>query len=268
MLLHDRLFTETGSFVLGCLIWIPLAIWVVSLVRWMITGDVDVLLGLPGIILAVAIGYLALVPPAPIYSAIAFVIVCSTVIMYPFMSTAMTRRNLKAIDLEDLERAYGALHQRPDNWAAKFKIARLLYEMGYPGHALRIAENCAASMPQAFFIEEHRLIARWRMTPTHPKAFDPLPCIECGQSNPPGNVHCAACGAPFLLERIKGKLLPSTLGKKLLAAWIVMVAVIAGLPLVGSFGGVAAFGGIIALLALACGVLYLAFRSPDKGVPA
>ncbi|HSI73310.1 MAG TPA: zinc ribbon domain-containing protein [Fimbriimonas sp.] len=266
MLLRDRIFTETGSFLLGCMIWIPLAIWVISLVRWMVSGEVDVVLGLPGILLGVVIGYVALVPPAPIFSAIAFVVVCSTVIMYPFMSKAMTTRSLKSIDMEDLERAYHALQLRPDNWAAKFKIATLLYNMGYPGHALRIAEACIATMPQTFFVEEHRQVMRWRMTPTHPKAFDPISCIECGQSNPPGNVHCAACGSPFLLDRIRGKLLPSTLGKKLLAAWIVMVAVIAGLPLVASLGGAGAVLGIVALLVLACGVLYLAFRSPDKGV--
>jgi hypothetical protein len=268
MLLRDRIFLEPASFVLGCLIWIPLAIWIVSLMRWMVGGEVDLILGIFGIAMAVLLGYIAINPPAPQYSVFAFVAVAGTVVMFPFVRAAMNRRGLRALDVEDLERAYNAVRTRPDNVAAKFKIARMIYDMGYPGHALRIAENCIATMPQAFFLEEHRLVMRWRNTPTAPRAFDPLPCIECGQSNPPGNVNCSACGAPFLLDRIRGKLLPASLGKRLMAAWIVMVAALAGLPLIASFGGLTAVLGIFLLLIISAVVLVIAFRTPDKGVAA
>ncbi|MEZ0327898.1 MAG: hypothetical protein ACAH95_18540 [Fimbriimonas sp.] len=268
MQLKERIFSEPISFMFGCLIWIPLAIWIISLMRWMISGEVDLILGLTGMCMAVLLGYIAINPPAPQVSILAFVAVVVTMVMYPIVAHAMNKRSLKAMDVEDLERAYYALKTRPDNVAAKFKIARLLYDMGYPGHALRIAENCIAAMPQAFFYEEHRLIARWRITPTSPRAFDPIPCLECSQSNPPGNVNCAACGAPFLLDRMKGKVLPSTLGKRLMAAWIVMVAVLAGLPLIASIGGLVAVFGIFTLLVISVAVLLVAFRNPDRGVAA
>ncbi len=268
MLLRERLFSEPMSFMFGCLIWIPLAIWIISLMRWMISGEVDLILGLAGMGMAVLLGYIAINPPAPQVSIMAFIAVVGTIIMFPFVSSAMNKRSLKAMDVEDVERAYYALKLRPDNVAAKFKIARMLYDMGYPGHALRIAENCIAAMPQAFFFEEHRLIMRWRNTPTSPRAFDPLPCLDCRHSNPPGDVNCAACGAPFLLDRLKGKVLPSALGKRLMAAWIVMVAALAGLPLIASLGGLFAVLGIFILLVITVTVLIVAFRTPDEGVAA
>ncbi len=266
MLLRERMFSEPISFLFGCLIWIPLAIWIISLVRWMVSGDVDMILGFLGIGMAILLGYIAINPPAPLVSILAFVAVLGTVVMFPFVRIAMDKRSLKAMDVEDLERAYYALKLRPDNVAARFKIARLLYDMGYPGHALRIAESCIATMPQAFFFEEHRLIMRWRTTPTSPRAFDPLPCLDCNHANPPGDVNCASCGAPFLLDRAKGKVMPGSLGKRLMAAWIVMVAVLAGLPLIASFGGLFAVLGIFCLLVLSVTVLMVAFRTPAEGM--
>ena len=265
MLLRDRIFSDPSSFALGCMAWVPLAIWMISLVRWMISGEIDVIYGVIGCSLAVFLGYLAINPPSPAYSVIVFISVGSMVLAFPFVRYSAHRRSLRGIDVQDVERAYAAVRARPDNVAAKFKIARLIYDMGYPGHALRIAENCMAQMPAAFFVEEQRIVMRWRKTPTPRKAFDPLPCIECGHPNPPGNVFCAACGAPFILDRLKGKILPSGMGRKIMAAWIVMVLVMAALPIVGSLNGFLAFFGIMGLLGFAVAVLYFAFRSPEKG---
>jgi hypothetical protein len=263
-MLRDRIFTEPASFFLGCLVWIPLAIWIISLVRWMIGGEMDVLFGFIGIGVALILGTLAIRPPAPQYSIVTFAAVAGTVVMFPFLRRALNQRSLRSIDMEDLVRAHEMLRLRPDNVSAKFKIARLLYEMGYPGHALRIAENCIATMPQAFFLEEHRVVARWRVTPTHPSAFNPLPCIECGHPNQPGNVNCAACGSPFLLDRLRGKLLPSNLAKKLMMAWAIMVMTLVSLPLLKSVGGIGAIIGMLLVPALAFVALVYLLHFADK----
>jgi len=259
MTLRDRLFTDPIAFATGCMVWLPLTIWILALVRWMISGEIDLVFGIVGIFMAVGLGYVSIVPPTPQFAYLTFPAVMATVIMFPFVRHSMQRRSLRAVDVEDLERAHDALRQRPDNWAARFRIAKLLFEMGYPGHALRIGENCLAQMPQAFFIEEHRMVQKWRWTKLADHAFHPIRCSECGHPNQPGNVHCAACSEPFLLNRLKGKVMPARLGKKLLAAWITMVALLAGIPLLSTLGGVASVLGIVALMVLAGGVLVLAF---------
>ena len=72
------------------------------------------------------------------------------------------------------------------------------------------------------------MVQRWKWMKIQAQSFAPVPCSECGTSNQAGEVFCVTCGAPFLLNRIKGKIMPSRVGRKLLAAWIVMVGTIAG----------------------------------------
>ncbi len=43
------------SALIGCLAWIPLAVWIVSIVQWIISGDIDFLSGFLGIWLAIGL---------------------------------------------------------------------------------------------------------------------------------------------------------------------------------------------------------------------
>jgi hypothetical protein len=229
----------------------------------MIGGEIDVLLGIPGIFAAVGLGYVAMVPPAPIYSVLSFIAVLGTVIMFPFFRAAIHAHALRSMDVEAVENAYSALAINGTNVSARMRIARLIFEMGLPGHALKIAEYCLATSPAAFFPEEHKLVHRWRMTRMPANAFDPINCIQCGQPNPPGNLHCPACGSRIILDRIKGRAAPSAMGKKLLAVWITMVALIAGIPLVSQLSRPIALAGVFGLIGLGLAVVIVAFR-PGK----
>jgi hypothetical protein len=264
--LRERLFEHPLSFIAGWAAWVPLCIWIVALVHWMIGGEIELLFGFAGIVAGFLLGFVAIVPPSPAISFVALGVISGTVVGFPVVRSVVNRKQLRAIDLETLERAYGSLSLRPDNIAAKFKIARLVWDMGYPGHALRIAEQCLVHAPQAFFNEEIKLVARWQRVPLNANAFDPLNCIECGQSNPAGNVRCAACGAPFLLHRAQGKILPGSLGRRLLVAWIVMVGALAGSGLFLHIEGPLRVFGVVGLLTLALVVLIIAFRGEAEGV--
>lgn len=267
MELRDRILDHTGSFVAGWAAWVPLSILILTLVRWMIAGDIDVLIGMAGIAVGLLLGFIALAPTDPAYSFIILFVLSGTVALFPLVRAGFNKKALRSIDVEALERAYSALSLRPDNVAAKFKIARLAYEMGFPGHALRIAESCLQSAPQRFFQEEHQIVNRWRYVRLPATAFAPLPCVECGQSNPPGNLHCASCGAPFLLLRAKGKVLPGNLGKRLMIAWIAMMGALAGCPPLLKSGGTAGKAGAFALMIVAVSLLILAFRKDEDGRP-
>jgi hypothetical protein len=251
-------------FITGCLIWIPIAIWVLSLVQWMITGDIDVVSGIVGIGIAIGLGFISLDASTKSYAPLTFVAVLATIFMYPFVRSSLTRKELKSIDVEALERAYQALGLKPNNPVSKFAIARRVYALGMPGHAVKIAESALAYLPETHFLDEHRTLRNWKASVTNPAYFTPIACVECHTPNPPGNIHCAACGAPFLLDRARGKFVSGPLGRRLLAAWIGMVAVLAGIPATSLLPPIGQIAAILLLLAVAGVVLYLAFRTDSQ----
>jgi hypothetical protein len=232
----------------------------------MIGGDIDPIFGVIGIFLAVGLGYVALSPPSPRFNLYTFGAVTGTLVLFPFMRHALNQRGLRAVDVEDVEKAYEILKARPDNHASRFKIARLIYELGLPGHAMRIAERCLEQSPKTFFEEERRMVQRWHWVALPQTVFHAITCSECGYQNPPGDVFCERCRAPFLLNRLRRKIMPSALGKKLMGAWIAMVAALAGIPYLSEIGGPLAIAGIIALMALSLGVLAMAFWPRDEGL--
>src|SRR5438045_8639307 len=106
MNLHDRIFLQPASFGLGCLTWVPLAIWILAMVRWMVAGDIDVVLGIVGIFVAVTLGYVSINLPSPHYSLYAFCCAAVTVVIFPFVSKGMKFRSLRSLDVESTGRAY------------------------------------------------------------------------------------------------------------------------------------------------------------------
>jgi hypothetical protein len=246
--------------VIGCCIWIPLAVWILSLVGWMVTADIDILTGVLGIWIAIGLGYVAMKPPVPALSPLSFIAVLITLVMYPWARSALNRRELKSIDVEALEKAYEQLAMKPDNTLARFKVAKHAYILGMPGHALKIAEEALAYIPERHFQDEHRLLKRWRAQVQQPEFFRAIQCVECNAMNPPGRIHCTQCGAPFLLDRARGKVLGKGQGRKIVAAWFAMVAVLAGIPAATALPPMLTIVTIVALLVAACCVVFLAFR--------
>jgi len=258
---------DTIAYVSAALIWIPLAIWVFAFVNWLIMGEIDLLTGILGIFAAVVIGTLAFKPPRPEFSPIAFLAVTAAVCAYPYIRNAIDSRELRSMDIELLAKAYDALGMRPNNPLAQYNIARRLYALGYPGHALKIAEAAIAHMPEQHFLEEHRVLKLWQATVTSPDHFRSVPCGECDALNPPGRTHCPRCGAPFLLDRVRGNVGGGTLGRKLLAGWIGLSVILAGIPLATNLAPGPQIVVIISLFGAAAVVLYLAFRE-DAGANA
>ena len=94
----DRI-AEHSTALIGCLAWLPLAVWIMACVHWLIGGDIDVWTGFAGIVLALGLGYEAINPPVPQLAPLTVVAVFITVIMFPFVRTAMDKKALKAIDI-------------------------------------------------------------------------------------------------------------------------------------------------------------------------
>lgn len=248
------------SFIFGCLIWIPLMFWVLSLVGWMITGDIDWVTGCIGIVVGLLLGGVAVVPPVPILSSISFFVVVCTMVLYPFARSGMERRELRSLDVHQVERTYESLGQRPLNPSARFKLAQHLWTLGMPGVSVSIADSVLPQMPVQLFRDEHRIAAAWKQHPLPPNAFDPVPCPDCGKPNPPSEVFCVGCGAPYLLHRVKRKAGPNGIGKRLVAAWVALVAILAGIPAATALPPLLTGLSVLLLLTAAGLVLWLAFR--------
>lgn len=248
---------------LGCLLWIPVCVYCVFLVQWMIGGEIDSLTGVIGISLFVGSGFTVFAPPVPELRLVATAVILGSGPMFPIIRWGLRRRDKRDVEVEAIKSAYEGFVFRPDNASAKIKLARHLWNLGIHGHAYKLAESAIPGLPRQFYPDEHRMFAMWQMRPPGAESFSPINCAECGHANVPGNVHCAACGARFLLHRVQGKALSSSLGRRILGGWLAMVLAIMGIPLASRLGGTMAVVVIVAMLMAAVGALVLAFR-PQK----
>ena len=87
-----------------------------------------------------------------------------------------------------------------------------------------------------------------------------LPCVECGTSNPPGELYCRKCGSKFLLDQAKGKWIGRAMVRKLMAVWVALMGVFVGIPLaLAALPTTPALVAIIGLATLVLTTLYAAF---------
>jgi hypothetical protein len=219
----------TAAF--GCAAIIPIAVWSVAVVGWMIMGEMDFLFGLVALICAFLLGMVVMMPSEPIFAPIAFCGILLLMIVFPVVRRQLDRRALVAIEVEQIEGAYQMLSERPDNASAMFNLAERLYYRGLVSHAIGIGELALAKMPQSLFPEENRAIQKWRhAAKSHGVARD-LPCLQCGHRNGPAVLHCESCGSDYLALYARGKWLGSTLAMRLVAAWVAAMVALVGLPL-------------------------------------
>ncbi len=246
---------------LAAVTFIPLTVWVVSTVHWMLMGEIDALTGMCAIVAGVGLGAMTMKPPIPILSPVFCATVWLTVIFFPILRSSIDKRALVAIDLESLDRAYAGLRDKPDNVGLKLKVAKLLYGRGLSGHAIVVAEDAIKGMPEQLFHEELKMIEQWKGSAGGAKHVRSLPCLECGHFNPAGKLHCTKCGSPFLLHHARGKWLGPNLARRVMACWTAGLAMLAGIPF--ALGYLAAWlaGIVVTALAVASfAVVWRAFR--------
>jgi ribosomal protein L40E len=260
--LADRIAQNPEVLIGGCITWGFLLVWIISLVHWTIQGEVDAPFGILGIIVGLGLGIAVISPPAgaEYLTPIIAVAVAASVALYVPIRSAINRHELVAIDMEAIERAYRQLEERPNNVGAKFKIAKLVYGRGLHGHAITLADDALKTMPEDFFGEEHKLVDMWKRQGPDTASFRALPCVECGSSNPPGELYCKKCGSKFLLDQAKGRWVGRAMVRKLLAVWIALLGVFIGIPLaLSALPTVPALVAVIGLGTLVLTTLYAAF---------
>lgn len=248
------------TILLGCTVWIPLMLWISALVGWMVGGEIETVNGIAGVGAGLALGILTLHPPFPAMQGIAYATVWLTLVLFPFARAAMNQRELRGVDVYALERAYAVIGQRPRETLARFRLAQASWTLGMTGHAMRIAESCLPDLDPKIFTDEHTIVRRWHREQPSAEMFVDYVCVDCGGACPPGRTHCPSCGAPFLLDRVRGRAFGKGMGGKIVASWAAGVGALAGIPWAISLPPGAAVGAILAILGLTFLVVFLAFK--------
>jgi hypothetical protein len=244
---------------IGCAAIVPVVVWTISVVHWMIMGEMDFLFGVTAILCSMLLGMVALWPAEPIYAPMALAGLVALMVVFPIVRRQLDRRALVMIDVEQIEGAYAMLAEKPDNASAMFRLAERLYERGLVGHAIGIGEKALQNMPQSLFPQENRAIQLWKRAAAGPHR--PLPCLECGRHNGTDSTHCEGCGAPYLAAYARGKWLGPKLAMRLVAAWVAAMVALVGIPVVATSiaDPVMAFALVALQTALAAGLLWKAF---------
>ncbi len=239
----------------------------------MIDGSLDFLPGIVGIMILGGMFFVAISSPNQAIAGAIMVVLITAMVFFPYAETQMGRVLGREINAERIEKAHAALSARSDNVAAWFELARVLYDHGYQGHAIAIADKTLYNLSQNMdpvkfqsmrdlFRSEEYLLERWKRD-SKPDLFRPLKCPSCAAMNPPGDVACVRCGKPYLLEIVRGSNIRKSFLGRLVFGW----ALLAALLCAAAYAGVAFTergGAIIALVLVGMVgiVLWLLFRAP------
>lgn len=263
-MLKEALFTSPLSLMIGCAAILPLSVWILSLVNWMIMGEIDFLSGILGCLMGLVLGMLAIAPPDPRLSPLFFGAILAVVVLYPVIRCLLNKREMVAIDTDAMENCYEILAVKPDNVGAKWRIAKIIFSRGLTGQALAIGEESIAVMPEAIFQDEHRTIKKWRKD-VPPNQVVGLPCLECGTMNGPSEVVCRRCGCRHLIAHVQGRWMGPKMVRRLVGAWVAATLALVGIPTLAVSAAPSVAAGLIPVLFIgAAFAAWLAFR---KEVP-
>jgi len=216
------------SFLFGCLMVFPLIIWVVMLMRGMVGGEVDGITGAVGIGLALILLFAAMKPPAPWISPLIFFGMILLAILLPFIQKSLTQRELRNLELDQLEKHMSALIERPDRTMSRLEVARALMKFGLIGHAIGLAEPIR-QLSGRQFSQEQREVRQWEQYAT-PQNSRPISCSSCGTPGDVNRVVCTRCRAPYVMRHLRGTIVGGAMGRKLIVGWILGVGLLFAIP--------------------------------------
>lgn len=219
------------------------AIAVIRVMWMMFAQEISGLLGVVVMFTLVALTAVSIQSKSQVIAGAYLLTIVTLMVTYPFARDQLESIELKAIDIEAVDRAHLAMSERPDNFNAHFELARGVHRFGLHGHAIAIAENTLKTLSgqvdnvknmslRDAFRKEELMVKEWKRM-ADPKSFRPVKCPACGLMNNPGAVACVGCSRPYLLDLARAiDLRPRYLGRLLLS-----FVLIAGLILGSAYGG-------------------------------
>lgn len=244
------------SIAIGCMVWVPVAAWVVTMIHYMIGDEIDVITGILCILVGLILGAYTMMSKDPVTRPYFVLAALSMLIIFPWFRGMMEKRELRNIEIEAIERAYENLGKYPTHLGAKIRIARGLYQRGFTREAITLAEKALENTPKRLAEDEHRQLREWKMDVP---PFEPLRwmnCPHCSCNNAPSEFFCAHCGRPLWEAVAKQTAFSSESLNLLLLLWLAGIVGLVGIPLASAYVSpqlkvVAVVGILIAVAAIA-----------------
>lgn len=264
-----------GSFFIAIACGVVLGIAALLLIYKMVDGDLPPAAGLSALIIIALVMALAIRPPHPSVPGVVLVMALTLMAFFPYAENVLEQFELRAVDANRMAKSYAAIQARPDNFAAKFELAKLLHEHGFQAQAINLAGSTLTSLShdrddvrnssvRDMFYREEALLQRWQQVPADPH---PITCTSCGTPNQPHEIFCAKCGRPYLLDVVRGQEIKPRVWAKLVLAWASLALLIPGaVAIVMSLDGIVrilSFAGALAIV----GLLLTWLFKPPKHAP-
>ncbi|MBX3096053.1 MAG: hypothetical protein KF812_04260 [Fimbriimonadaceae bacterium] len=230
--LGNKIASNTDSFFLGCLIWIPIGIWILLLIRQMVDQYLSFLVGFIAMAVLVGLGWTVANIWHPILAWVVFTVVTAPLILLPIIVLLLHQRDIHAVEVEALESGYAMLGLQPTNTIAKFKVAEGAWNCGYQGHAIALADLALTGQKRDLFRWEIAAVERWKDQDLSANKWAELRCLRCNTGVAPGPAFCPSCGAPYLADHARGRLNPTLKGQKWVASWTAGALLVVGMPYV------------------------------------
>jgi hypothetical protein len=210
---------------LGCLVWVAIAVWVVSLVHWIIQGEVEGWAGALFILVLLFVGTFTVRPTTPIMTPILFSVVVLGGILFPWIRGVVIRHQMQTIDHEQLVKAYERLALSPSDPWLRVRVAEVAWTCGLRGHAMRLLEKTLEPMSRQLQGESLTVLLQWQRQGVQAHEFSPLTCMSCKRRVDPGTPFCHNCGHGYLQEHAQSSLSWTSVEMKLLVSWIILGAI-------------------------------------------
>ena len=248
---------------------------VLKIIGMMIMKEMDVIVGVLALGILFAILGVTIWSHSEVVAGATFVVTLTLMAFFPFASAQLERLQHREIDVAGLEKAFYNAIQRPDNIAVRFQIAKIIYDLGLPGHAIAITETTLQVLSTQWddvqnrslrdvFRNEELTAKEWRRNLRDPDAFKPVTCPKCGKVNGPGQLACIGCGGPYLLELARKLDVRSKFVGKLVLAWAALAAFLVGAVFASQkLSGALLYGVFFGALAAVGGLLTWLFRDPQ-----
>jgi hypothetical protein len=224
------------AFAVGCVVWIPVAIWVYSMISWMVLGEIDVIFGTAAVGLALVLGFLTSSPTDPRMAPLFFVAIISMICVWPFLLAGANARIEWISRIDEVERAYERLDSNAKDPGALFKLANALRKFGLEGAAIRMGEQSVAKLDKKYFGQYIEEVEKWKSSIADPDPFRPTQCPACKMKNGPGIPYCPRCGEKQYLAIANQFWRPQSFAGRIIGAWIaglsaaILIPLVAGAP--------------------------------------
>lgn len=255
------------GFMISIACGVVLGVAVLLIIYKMIDGDLPAPAGIIACIMIVLAMAISIKSPEPAVSGVVLVVSLSLMAFFPYAEKTLEEFELRSVDADRLARSYEAVRVRPDNFAAKFELARLLHKHGFVTQAVHLSGSTLANLSterdevrnrsmREVFHREEVLLKRWQAQPQNGEAVQ---CPSCGAYNRPSELVCSGCLQPHLLHIVQGTQIRPKVWAKLVLAWsltavFIPATVMIGMNLAGPARivtfvvGLSAIGGLMAWL--------------------